>query len=668
MLATSREPLHVDGEHQIAVAPLTVTDASVLFVERARAVQPHAASGADREHIATLVHHLDRLPLAIELAAARTKTLPVLEIISRLDDRFRLLRQTSRGAPDRHDGLEAAIAWSYDMLFADERRTFRELSVCPGGITVDLAERLCGPDALDLASRLVDRSLLVADTSGAAVRFTMLESLRAYGLARLEECSETESARAGHLSWCVELAITAHRETRGPAQLVWLARLDQEHDNLRAALGHAVAHDPALALRLVGELVLPWWFRGRRQEIREWVDAALAAAGTVRTPGRARVLAWSGLVAEPGPVIGGSAAAHRSELALAEARGREALTIDEENGDAEATAYDCLLLMSTLTRQTSMGESPTPPDAASLFARGQESFDRLGDDFGSGVIRIVDAMLAIADGDLARADARVEAASTFVDRLGERFSTSRLAYVRGMLEALAGSPRTAYGHIEHSLRLANELGIHHAVTAQARLLVHLAERSGEDGLAAQWRSFVEGRGAGWTHYDASVMASAYTRVGMRARAHRQLARAESAHRAALDWYRAAGLSEGVALSESSLGFLALDRHDEASATVHHRAAVDAAVESRDDACVALALEGAAVLATRAGDSARAAQLLGAARTSRADTVASTATHRGDIDDVEERLQAELGPEHLARLMELGARLERRAVLAMARSG
>ena len=250
---------------------------------------------------------------------------------------------------------------------------------------------------------------------------------------------------------------------------------------------------------------------------------------------------------------GGSTTDPRAELALAEARGREALAIDEENGDAEATAYDCLLLLSTLTRQTSMGESPTPPDAASLYACGQELFDRLGDDFGSGVIRITDAMLAIADGDLARADARVEAASPFVDRLGERFSTSRLEYVRGMLEALAGAPRAAYGHIEHSLRLANELGIHHAVTAQARLLVHLAERSGEDGLAAQWRSFVEGRGAGWTHYDASVMASAYTRVGMRARAHRQLARAESAHRAALDWYRAAGLSEGVALSESASG-------------------------------------------------------------------------------------------------------------------
>ena len=275
-----------------------------------------------------------------------------------------------------------------------------------------------------------------------------------------------------------------------------------------------------------------------------------AAAGTAPSPGQRT---GPGLErtggAEPGPAPGGSTTDPRAELALAEWHtGREALAIDEANGDAEATAYDCLLLLSTLTRQTSMGESPTPPPtAASLYARGHELFDRLGDDFGSGLIRITDAMLAIAEGDLARADARVEAASPFVDRRGERFSTSRLEYVRGMLEAFAGMPRTAYGHIEHSLRLADELGIHHTVTAQARLLVHLAERSGEDGLAAQWRSFVEGRGAGWTHYDASVMASAYTRVGMRARAHRQLARAESAHRAALDWYRAAGLSEGVAL-------------------------------------------------------------------------------------------------------------------------
>ena len=133
------------------------------------------------------MRHLDGLPLAIELAAARTKTLPIAEIASRLDDRFQLLRRTARSTLARHDGLEAAIAWSYDLLFDDERRAFRRLAVFSGGATADAAERLCGPDALELATRLVDRSLLVADTSGRAVRFTMLESLRAYGLERLAE-------------------------------------------------------------------------------------------------------------------------------------------------------------------------------------------------------------------------------------------------------------------------------------------------------------------------------------------------------------------------------------------------------------------------------------------------------------------------------------------------
>ena len=186
--------------------------------------------------------------------------------------------------------------------------------------------------------------------------------------------------------------------------------------------------------------MLPWWFQGRRQEIREWVDA-LAAAGAVRSPGRGTRagVEWTGRRTGPGT----RRLEHRSSGrtgARRVPRGREALAIDAENGDAEATAYDCMLLLSTLTRRTSMGELPTPPDAASLYARG-ELFDRLGDDFGSSVIPVTDAMLAIADGDLARADARVEAASPFVDRLGgERFSTSRLEYVRGMLEALAGAP------------------------------------------------------------------------------------------------------------------------------------------------------------------------------------------------------------------------------------
>ena len=239
----------IPGEHQIALGPLDLEESAELFVERARAVQPLFTTGAETdEELIELCRHLDGLPLAIELAAARTKILPVPEIAERLRNRFELLRRTERAGLSRHAGLEAAIDWSYDLLFDDERRTFRHLAVFTGGATIEAAECLCGPDAFDVASRLVDRSLLVADTSGRTVRFDMLESLRAYGVERLAECDELAAARADHLQWCIHLVERVDREVRGANQLEWLARLDKEHDNVRAALRHAVEHDPAGAL------------------------------------------------------------------------------------------------------------------------------------------------------------------------------------------------------------------------------------------------------------------------------------------------------------------------------------------------------------------------------------------------------------------------------------
>ena len=199
-MTTSREPLGIEGERQVVVGPLGDDESAALFVERARAVQPMFTAGADGDgELVELCRHLDGLPLAIELAAARTKTLPVPEIADRLRDRFQLLRRTQRAGTSRHEGLEAAIDWSYELLFDDERRTFRRLAVFAGGATIEAAERMCGPDAFELASRLVDRSLLVADTAGRSARFAMLESLRAYGLQRLAEAGELDAARADHL-------------------------------------------------------------------------------------------------------------------------------------------------------------------------------------------------------------------------------------------------------------------------------------------------------------------------------------------------------------------------------------------------------------------------------------------------------------------------------------
>ena len=191
IVATSREPLGVDGEQLMNVDPLDLDSAGRLFVERARAVQP-LFDLDDIDELAVLSAHLDGLPLAIELAAARTRTLPVPEITSRLHDRFRLLHSSKRSVDARHEGLEAAIDWSYEMLFDDERRTFRRLAVFSGGATSDAIDAVCGADGFEVATRLVNRSLCTVDTSGPEVRFGMLESFRDYGLARLVEANELE--------------------------------------------------------------------------------------------------------------------------------------------------------------------------------------------------------------------------------------------------------------------------------------------------------------------------------------------------------------------------------------------------------------------------------------------------------------------------------------------
>ena len=663
VVTTTREPIGLAGERQFAVRPLPADDALALFVARARDAQPMFDGHGD---LAPLLTHLDGLPLAIELAAARTKSLPVPEIVARLDDRFRLLRRTSRGGPSRHDGLEAAIDWSYESLFADEQDTFQRLAVFSGGATSDAVERLCGPDGLDLASRLVDRSLLVADTTGDAVRFTMLESLRAYGCERLRRDGRLDVVRGEHLAWCVELVARTSVEARGADQLTWLDRVDAEHDNIRAALDHAVVTDPEAALRLTGDVILPWWFRGRRQEIRHWAAVVLAACGDRAPLLRAKVLANAGLMAEPRHRGSASPATElHDELTTAERDHREAIALYHRHGsDPVDLAYAELLLLATLTRRASMGDSLAPGEAAALVASAAATFDAAGDDYGSSIIRTTDAILAISEGDLARAAADVEAAAPFARRLGERFSTARLAYARGMLDDLAGNPRAAYRHVEQGLRLLSELGLHQAVTAQARMLAPLAERSGEPMLAAQWRAFVDDREGVWTHYDGTVMAAAQNHAGIDALHAGELDRAVTALVAARDWYQAAGLHGGVAVSETGLGLAAAAAGDAAAARAHHTAALEAAQLDDDAVGLGVALLGAATVAAER-DPARAARLLGAVDAVRDGNHLAPPGIEIDAAAVADALRTRLGGAAYDDETRAGRALDRRAAIVLA---
>jgi predicted ATPase len=427
--------------------------------------------------------------------------LPVPEISTRLDDRFRLLRTSQRGGESRHQGLGAAIDWSYELLFDDECRAFRQLAVFVGGANVDAVEATCGPDALELATRLIDRSLLVADTSGRQARFRMLESLRAYGMERLAEEGETQSAADAHLRWCLDLAERVDHEARGADQLDWLIRLDAEHDNVRAALAHGLASDVATGMQLVGALITPWWFRGRRREARQWVDAFLDAKGASSAAARARVLSWQTLLLDSRGRPGGV----EREVFGSEVRVKEAVALASTTDDDSLLAYARAMLALTLARRAMFGlRQGEEPQMAELLTSARGTFERQADEFGLALVSIVGIIDAVTKEDVGRATVLCEGAVARAARHPDRFARGRLAWFEGMLAESAGDPVAAYRHVERGVRLLDELGMGPEVTTHGALLARLAETNGEPELAAQWKAFVLERAGTWGHDDTVI--------------------------------------------------------------------------------------------------------------------------------------------------------------------
>ncbi|MGW4476333.1 BTAD domain-containing putative transcriptional regulator [Nonomuraea sp. NPDC004354] len=298
LLVTSREALGITGESIVPVSPLPLPPPGApraldypavrLFTDRAAAVRP-GFTVEDEDQLVRICRALDGLALAIELAAARLRSLSVAEVAARLDDRFRLLARGSRTALPRHQTLRAVVAWSWDLLDADEQAMARRLTVFVGGATLEAAERVCGlPE--ELLASLVEKSLVQVEHG----RYRMLETIRAFCAERLAEAGEVEALRRAHAAYYLELTVTADPHLRRAEQLEWLALLDEERDDLHAALRWSVeVRDTGTALRLVGGLACYWWFRGRRSE-----GAAMAAEVlTVVDPSPSEEYAMSVLVA-----------------------------------------------------------------------------------------------------------------------------------------------------------------------------------------------------------------------------------------------------------------------------------------------------------------------------------------------------------------------------------
>ncbi|MFE5257993.1 BTAD domain-containing putative transcriptional regulator [Streptomyces coelicoflavus] len=310
VLATSREPLGVPGESVRPVEPLTPGQARRLFAARASAVRPDAdAVLRDEEAVDEICRRLDGLPLAIELAAARLRLLTPREIADRLDDRFRLLTSGSRTVLPRQQTLRAVVDWSWDLLDEAERTMLRELSVFAGGWDLAAAEAVGTGPAAELVGALVDKSLVVADlgTEGADMRYRMLETIHEYAEERAAEVPGLRTAaERAHRAWARVLAEEADPQLRSAGQLPYIARLETEHDNIRAALGRSLAAgDEPEAAALALAMGWFWWLRNYRHEGVGWLErvlrlgAALDAGGAPMTGGAPVAGVPGGRAADP---------------------------------------------------------------------------------------------------------------------------------------------------------------------------------------------------------------------------------------------------------------------------------------------------------------------------------------------------------------------------------
>ena len=301
IVATSREALGVPGEVLIPIAGLTSSAAIELFVDRARAVQPgYEPDGAAKTIIEGIGRRLDGLPLAIELAAARLRALPLSTLAERLGDRFALLVRGSRTALPRQQTLRAVVDWSYDLLFEDERRLFARLSVFVGGCELEAVEAVCiddelpSTDILDVMSRLVDKSLVTAPISG-ETRFTQLQTLWEYGSARLDDFGEADAVRTKHAAYFRRFAENANQRLRGAGAPEWSERLTPELGNLKAALDwHLGTGNIDGALSMVSGMAWLWFVNSDFAEGARWLASALGAAGKRRAELHATALVWHG--------------------------------------------------------------------------------------------------------------------------------------------------------------------------------------------------------------------------------------------------------------------------------------------------------------------------------------------------------------------------------------
>jgi predicted ATPase/class 3 adenylate cyclase len=513
LLVTSREALRVRGEYEYPVTSLALPNlaklppaedlsqyaAVKLFIQRAQAVKPDFhLTNETAPAVAEICYRLDGLPLAIELAAARIKLLPPATMLARLEHRLEFLTGGARDLPARHQTLHNAIAWSYDLLNESEQTVFRRLSVFVGGCTLDAAEAVVTDTrdrergleqargfVLEQLSSLLDKSLLQeGESTNDEPRFVMLELLREFGLEQLELSAESEAVRRRHATFFLALAEQAEARLESADQVHWMNRLEQEHDNLRAALEWSKQADNTgeLCLRLAGTLGLFWEAHGYLSEGRERLSAVLATeTAQARTPARAKVLARAAELAyrqsdypatisfaaaslaicrelgdRPGSAVAliklGNAAMESGDYAAAPWFLEEALTIWRDLEDKHGTARALISLGWVTLRSGEYELANVRLGEALALSRELRDTRSMGFEL-SGLGEV-----ALRQGDYARAARLVEESLELRRQMGHKWGVGVSLGTLGWIALRAGDLSRAVTQLSESLEVRQEIG------------------------------------------------------------------------------------------------------------------------------------------------------------------------------------------------------------------
>jgi predicted ATPase/DNA-binding SARP family transcriptional activator len=643
VLATSREPLGITGETLWPLDPLALPPEGAdpaaaltfpavrLLADRARAVRP--AFTVDATTAPAMVHvcrALDGMPLAIELAAARLRTMSLEQLATRLDDRFRLLTGGSRMALPRHQTLRAVVDWSWDLLDDDERALLRGLSVFSGAATLEAVEQVCaGPGlpvdrVLDLLTALVDKSLVLLSGD----RYRLLETIKAYGRERLDEAGETERVRAAFVDWFTRFAEAAEPHLRRAEQLEWLGRLAADHDNLHAAVRAAITSGAApAAIRLVNSVGWYWWLHGHKTEGAELSAEAVTVPGEVPAGERALALGLAALLA-----IDGTHDQLRAMTWL-----RQAVALAEAEGSGARPLLRLIVALDELVPVHGRQAGQPRPRLSALVVDDE-------DPWVAGTARTLRAHASLNAGQLhGEAEADFRAGLAAFRSVGERWGMSFSLCSLADLVAWRGDFATAIAYYEEANELSAELvtnedlvryrlslaGLHVKLGRHDRALAVLADAERDAARGGLPESF-----AGVAHARGDFARL----VGDLATARGQLALAAELATAVHGMRHWAVAPQFRALIESSRGYLAIATGDLGAAVAHHTEAVALALESNDAPVVATVLVGLAELALHQGDPHRAAVLLGASEGVRGTRDLSLL----DLDRVEAAIRAALG--------------------------